>query len=285
MIKIKINPSCAWGKDEEVRKYIESIYLRQDRYATDIDSQYADIAEDVNTNGFTKVESFIEPSRLQPIKDEFESIKEKGELQYNDFYTEQVAHPLLTCSSVFDIAFDDKVIEIAKNYFNCMPAITNVQLRKSKATDTLEHNIPGNGQTTLFHCDKDSPRFIKFFFYLNDVDENNGPFTYTQGSQIQKFEGWDSKYRWKHREISSIYGEDRIIKCTGNMGDLIIGNTNGFHKGTKVAKGERTILSIYYSVHPTEWRPNFGGKMRKEHYESLPDYKKPLADFLVRSEV
>tara|TARA_A100001011_G_scaffold400744_1_gene518227 strand:- start:4159 stop:5016 length:858 start_codon:yes stop_codon:yes gene_type:complete len=285
MIKIKINPACAWGRDEEIKKYIESIYLRQDRYATDIDSQYASIAEDVNTNGFTKVENFIEPARLQLIKDEFESIKERGELQYDDFYTEQVAHPLLTCDSVFDVAFDDKVVEIAKNYFNCMPAITNVQLRKSKATDIIEHNIPGNGQTTLFHCDKDSPRFIKFFFYLNDVDENNGPFTYTQGSQIQKFEGWDSKYRWKHREISSIYGEDRIIKCTGNMGDLIIGNTNGFHKGTKVVKGERTILSVYYSVHPTEWRPNFGGKMRKEHYERLPAHKKPLADFLVRSEV
>ncbi len=211
-------------------------------------------------------------------------LKKKGELQYNDFYTEQVAHPLLTCDSVFDIAFDDKIIEIAKNYFNCMPAITNVQLRKSKATDVLEHNIPGNGQTTLFHCDKDSPRFIKFFFYLDDVDENNGPFTYAKGSQIQKFEGWDSKYRWKHREIRSIYGEDRIVKCTGNVGDFVIGNTNGFHKGSKVTKGERSILSIYYSVHPTEWRTTFGGKMRKEHFENLPDHKKPLADFLVRSE-
>ncbi len=126
--------------------------------------------------------------------------------------------------------------------------------------------------------------FIKFFFYLDNVGIDNGPFTYTKGSQIQKFDGWDSKYRWAHREISSIYGEDRIIKCTGNVGDLIIGNTNGFHKGSKVAKGERTLLSIYYGVHPTEWRSTFGGKMRKEHYESLPKHKKALADFLVRSE-
>ena len=284
MIKIKINPTCAWGKDEEVKRYIKSIYERQDKYGVEISDEYLAIAEDANTNGFAKVENFIDPGRLQAVKQEFETIKEKGELQYNDFYTEQVSHPLLTCDSVFNIAFDDKVIELAKSYFNCMPAITNVQLRKSKATEILEYNIPGNGQTTLFHCDKDSPRFIKFFFYLDDVDENNGPFTYTKGSQIQKFDGWDSKYRWAHREISSIYGEDRIIKCTGNVGDLIIGNTSGFHKGSKVVKGERTLLSVYYGVHPTEWRPTFGGKMRREHYESLPEHKRALADFLVRSE-
>ena len=238
----------------------------------------------MNDHRYTKVENFIDPSRLKLVKDEFESIKEKGELQYNDFYTEQVAHPLLTCDSVFDIAFDDKVIEIAKNYFNCIPAITNVQLRKSKATSMMEHNLPGNGQTTLFHCDKDSPRFIKFFFYLDDVGEGNGPFTYVRDSHIKKFQGWDSKYRWMHGEIRSAYGDDSIVKCTGNVGDLIIGNTSGFHKGTKIEKGERTLLTVYYSVHPTQWLSKYGGKIRKEHFDQLPEHKKPLADFLVRSE-
>lgn len=283
MIKIKINPQCAWGKENEIRAYIEAIYGRQEKYGIDIDSSYSHIASDVNDNGTTKVKNFIEPERLLAVKKEFAEIKEKGELQYNDFYTEQVAHPLVNCDSVFDIVFDDKVVEIAKNYFNCVPAVTNVQLRKSKATKELEQHIPGNGQTTLFHCDRDSPRFIKFFFYLDDVNESNGPFTYVRESHIKKFEGWDSKYRWKHREISSIYGEDNIIKQYGNVGDLVIGNTNGFHKGTKVSEGERTLLSVYYSVHPTEWRDKYGGKIRKEHYDSLPDHKKPLADFLVRS--
>ena len=284
MIKIKINPSCAWGRDREIESYIKAIYERQDKYGVKIDDTFAEIASEANEYGTTKVKNFMDPERLMLVKNDFESIKEKGDLQYNDFYTEQVAHPLLSCDSVFDIVFDDKVIEIAKNYFNCVPAVTNVQLRKSKATETLEQHIPGNGQTTLFHCDKDSPRFIKFFFYLDDVTESNGPFTYVKESHIKKFDGWDSKYRWKHREISSIYGHDSIIQQVGNVGDLVIGNTNGFHKGTKVTKGERMLLSVYYSVHPTEWREQYGGKIRKEHYESLPEHKKPLADFLVRSE-
>ena len=284
MIKIKINPQCAWGKDNEIRSYVQAIYERQQKYGISIDNSFMEPAHNVNENGFAKVESFIELQRLMAVKDDFNQIKDDGALQYDDFYTEQVAHPLLYCDSVVDIAFDDKVIEIAKNYFNCVPAVTNVQLRKSKATDMIEHNIPGNGQTTLFHCDKDSPRFLKFFFYLDDVDETNGPFTYAKQSHIKKFDGWDSKYRWKHREIRSIYGEENIIRCTGNVGDLVIGNTNGFHKGTKVEKGERMLLSVYYSVHPSEWRSTYGGKIRKQDFDNLPDHKKPIADFLVRSE-
>ena len=100
MIKIKINPSCAWGKDEEIKRYIKSIYERQDKYGVDISDEYLAIAEDVNTNGFTKVENFIDPGRLLAVKQEFEAIKEKGELQYSDFYTEQVSHPLLTHSMI-----------------------------------------------------------------------------------------------------------------------------------------------------------------------------------------
>ena len=82
MIKIKINPSCAWGKDEEVKRYIKSIYDRQEKYGIDMSDEYRDIAEDVNINGFTKVKNFIEPERLEAVKLEFETFKEKGILQY-----------------------------------------------------------------------------------------------------------------------------------------------------------------------------------------------------------
>tara|TARA_R100000008_G_scaffold372_2_gene325 strand:- start:15424 stop:16275 length:852 start_codon:yes stop_codon:yes gene_type:complete len=280
VIQIKINPTCAWGGQSEVERYAACIQERREKYPVDIGDTYKHAAEEVNLNGYSSIKGFIDPIRLAAVKEEFELIKSRGELQYNDFYTEQVAHPLLTCDSVFNVAFDDEVVEIAKSYFNCLPAINNVQLRKSKATTISESNIPGNGQTTLFHCDKDSPRLLKFFFYLNDVTDANGPFTYVHGSHLQKFNGWNSKYRWTHNDIESIYGKDRIIRCKGDVGDVILGNTNGFHKGTKVEQGERTILTVYYGIHPTEWRETFGGRMKLSDFESLPEHKRPLADYL-----
>ena len=280
MIRIKINPECAWGGMPEANRYMTHLATRQKQYPVEIDSTYQQYAEEVNSYGHSKIKDFFELDRLIKVKDEFDRIKEAGQLQYDDFYTEQVAHPLLTCDSVFDIAFDDKVIEVAKNYFNCLPAINNVQLRKSKATTMAESKIPGNGQTTLFHCDKDSPRFLKFFFYLTDVNDSNGPFTYVHESHIQKFDGWNSKYRWTHEEIESIYGRDRIKKLKGNVGDVIMANTGGFHKGTKITRGARVLLTIYYGIHPTEWRDTYGGRMKKSDYNKLPEHKKPLADYL-----
>ena len=271
---------CSWGGEQECHRYMDTIYRRQNQYPVYIDEVYQKIAEEVNENGCASMGKFVNKDRLFSIRDEFENIKNRNELQYNDFYTEQVAHPLLTCKGVFDLAFDDKVIEIAKNYFGCLPTLNNAQLRKSKATNVKEGQIPGNGQTTLFHCDKDSPRFIKFFFYLNDVKENNGPFTYVRGSHLQKFEGWRRKYRWTQNEIEQIYGKERIVSYNANVGDLVLGNTSGFHKGMKVEEGERLLLTIYFSVHPTQWLSKWGAQMKKKDYDSLPEWKKPIADFI-----
>jgi|TARA_R110000787_G_scaffold46417_1_gene112647 ectoine hydroxylase-related dioxygenase (phytanoyl-CoA dioxygenase family) len=279
-VKVTINPECCYYGPREAEIYKHVLLERKRKYDISIDNTYQDLANNIDENGYAFVENFFSKDRLQKVIDDFEEIKENNELQYEDFYTEQVAHPLLNCQSVFDITFDSRMIEIAKNYFGCLPAITGVTLRKSKETAMKERNIPHNGQTTLFHCDKDSPRFLKFFIYLNDVGKDNGPFTYVHKSHIDKFQGWRSKYRWSNSEIEHVYGKEKIKSITGKVGDLVMGNTAGFHKGTKVKRGERLMLTIYFSIHPTEWRNTWGAKMQLSDYKKLPDWKKPITDYI-----
>jgi len=280
MINIKVNPHCTWGGPQELEKYISYLTARQDKYPFTSSPEHIKVAQDASDHGYSNVESFINPDRLLKIKQEFEKVKESGSLQYQDAYTEQCAHPLVNLPGVYDIVFDDKVIDLASAYFRCLPTLNNVQVRKSKATNLSESQLPGNGQTTLFHCDKDSPRFIKFFFYLGDVGMDNGPFTYVEGSHLEKFPNWRSQYRRSELEILSVYGKDRIKTLTGKVGDLILGNTNGFHKGKKVTEGERLLMTAYYSVHPTQWQTTYGGQIRKQDFDKLPDFKKPMADYL-----
>jgi len=282
MSKITLNPDCAWNGDQEIRRYIDCINYRRQKYGFTQNNKYLSTVQELDQDGFSIIRNFINVDRLDAVKKEFEDIKQRGELQYSDFYTEQVGHPLTTCKSVFNIVFDDNVIEVAKNFFGCVPCVTNVQLRKSKATLKDEIDLPGNGQTTRFHCDKDSPRFVKFFFYLNDIGPTNGPFTYVRGSNIKKFDGWKNKVRWSDEEMQSIYGQQNMVKCMANVGDVVLGNTNGFHKGQKITEGERMLLTVYYSVNPTEWRSTFGGRIKTEDYEKLPDHKKPICDYLNR---
>ena len=109
---------------------------------------------------------------------------------------------------------------------------------------------------------------------------DNGPFTYVHGSHLEKFQNWRNQYRRSESEIVSIYGRDKLRYLTGNVGDLILGNTNGFHKGQKVADGERLLMTAYYSVHPTQWQTTYGGQIKKQDYDNLPASKKPMADYL-----
>jgi len=284
-MNLSLNPASAWQGAKEIEKYIEAINHRRQKYGLEtLDDKFKTYADQLDKSGYCVIPNFFSSQedldKLTAVKTEFEKVKEQNNLQYNNFYTEQAPHPLLTFNSVVPIAFDDRLIEISKHYFQCIPVLNNVNLRKSKKSEKPEWELPGAGLTTLYHCDKDGPRFLKFFFYLTDVGEDNGPFTYVEGSHLEKESNWRTDYRRDDQYIEKVYGTDRIRKLTGKVGDLIIANTNGWHKGTKVKEGERLLLTIYYNCHPTEWQSTFGGKMKKSDFEKLPDSKKPLADFL-----
>ena len=163
-----------------------------------------------------------------------------------------------------------------------MPGIGTFNLRLSEA-----NSKPTEG-TNMFHRDFNSPvKIMKFFFYLTDVGQENGPFTYVQGSNREMPIHWDRYHRWPDKEIESIYGKERVKHLTANVGDMIIGTTNGFHKGLKVQKGRRIMYTINFLVHPEmegsrieTAKPRF--HIRQEDYDKLSATQKPVADFLIR---
>src|SRR5258705_8124366 len=101
-----------------------------------------------------------------------------------------VAEPFLSCPAAIPLAFDQQLVDIATSYLQCVPGIGGANLRKSFRNELPEFD------TLYFHVDPNSPKFLKFFFYLNDVDEAGGPFCYVRGSHRRRFAGWQRKYRW-----------------------------------------------------------------------------------------
>jgi hypothetical protein len=186
----------------------------------------------------------------------------------------QITDPLLNCPAAVTVAFQPLLIDIATGYLGCLPAIGGANLRKSYA-----NTIPPFS-TNYFHCDGNSKRFLKCFFYLNDVDEHGGPFCYVRGSHRQKFDGWRKKYRWSFDEIAAQYGEDRIVNLTANLGDLVIADTTGFHRGTKVRSTDRWLWTMNYDV-----EPEYGGTQRpfkilQSEHDKLSRKQRAVADFL-----
>jgi len=285
--------------------------VRASRYAGSVFefTPQPDVAAQVERDGFAIVRQAIDPARLQLLYDRVEALLDSGsglqriskdsarargdlreagvhltpeETGRGQSYFRQhtnyvsIANPLVNVPDLIDVAFHPLLLDIAQTYLNCVPAIGGMNLRKSYRNELPEFD------TLYFHVDPNSPKFLKFFFYLNDVDLNGGPFCYVRGSHRRRFKGWTRKGRWTAEEIESNYGAANIVYLTGAVGDLVVADTNGFHRGTKITGADRTMLTLDFVVHP-----EFDGtqdpamfQISAQSHQRLSPRQRAAADFL-----
>lgn len=160
-----------------------------------------------------------------------------------------VRQPFLDCPAAVPLAFLPLCDEIASSYLGARAAVGGANLRKSFVNDIPEFD------TLLFHVDPNSPKFLKFFFYLHDVGPGGGAFCYVRGSHRRRFLGWTRKYRWTRQELLNHYTDQNFVEVYAKKGDLIVADTNGFHAGTKATAADRSMLTIDYLLH----RDFYGG--------------------------
>ncbi|MEG4008559.1 phytanoyl-CoA dioxygenase family protein [Microcoleus sp. Pol11C1] len=104
----------------------------------------------------------------------------------------------------------------------------------------------------VFHYDLDDYRFIKFFFYLTDVDISSGPHAYIRGTHKHK--------KWLHQligtrcadiydeKIVECYGAQNVVNVCGKAGFGFAENPLCFHKGTQPTEKPRLMLQIEYAI-------------------------------------
>lgn len=154
-----------------------------------------------------------------------------------------IRQPFVDCPAAVSLAFLPLCDEIASTYLGARAAVGGVNLRKSFVNDIPEFD------TLLFHVDPNSPKFLKFFFYLHDVGPGGGAFCYVRGSHRRRFLGWTRKYRWTRAELLAHYDEQDFVHAFAQKGDLIVADTNGFHAGTKPTNADRSMLTTDYLLH------------------------------------
>jgi len=155
-----------------------------------------------------------------------------------------VRQPFHACPSIVPLVFHPALIALASAYIGGPAAVGGLNIRKSYANDVPAFD------TLRFHSDPNSPRFVKFFFYLNDVDERGGPFAYIAGSHRRKFPGWKRRTRWTDEELAGIYGAERLRTFPARLGDVLVADTTGFHRGSKPLDRDRAMLTVNYVIHP-----------------------------------
>ena len=270
-----ITTENTYGGQKAIKLYTNALKKRQIAYPYDATKHQA-IINEIQENGYCVCKNAIDRKLIEALRKDMDStIRDRSKLKARSEYGSAVNNPLYTVPLCFDIGTLDFLDEIATSYLECKTAIGTTNLRKSYVTSLPERD------TLLFHCDRNSIKFLKFFFYLNNVDIDGGPFTYVQGSHTEKFRKWDNKYRWTHKEINKQYGGKRIHYLTAEAGDLIVANTTGFHKGSVPRKTNRMMFTVNYVIHPEDW-----GEPKEPIRKSqvVPKEKEHLADFLIRKD-
>ena len=217
------------------------------------------ITQNIDNNGYSVLDERYEKIKVNNLYNLVNEIKcfSRNDLSESKklFKDHDVKFPtysysevdLISQKCVLDIITDNKFLDIAQNYLKCTPVLTSVNMWWS--TDYLKK--PHSEAAQMFHFDLDRIKWLKFFIYLTDVNEDNGPHVYIEKthkafSKPYKFmlKGYQ---RIDDKEIYDSYGNDRIKKIIGKAGTVIIGNTSCYHKGIPPKNGNRLIFEFELS--------------------------------------
>ncbi len=143
---------------------------------------------------------------------------------------------------------DPFLLGLAAEYLGAPPKLLGANMWwtfpvQASAQDKAKH-------AHVFHYDLDDVKFVKFFFYLTDVDEASGPHVYVKGSNCQiKYKNTLLKSkRFTDDEVIQAYGEENIIHVHGEAGACLIEDTITLHKGVTPTQRARLLLQFEYSI-------------------------------------
>jgi hypothetical protein len=144
------------------------------------------------------------------------------------------------------IALDVKLLEIVASYLGMWPSLHSIG---------AWFNYPTNEPATssqLWHHDPEDLKIVKAFIYLDDVFEDNGPFTYIPGTHpfgvnVAVARKHKKKERLADEQINDVFPPSMWQICTGPAGTMILADTIGYHRGGKPTVGGRLLVTFTYT--------------------------------------
>jgi hypothetical protein len=142
---------------------------------------------------------------------------------------------------------DKSILAVAQSYLRCKPIIDVM----SMWWHTAYSKVPDKEAAQFWHFDMDRIRWIKFFVYLTDVSQDNGPHCFVAGSHRTggipdslRLQGY---VRLMDDEVEACFPRERFIEFTAPRGTIIAEDTRGLHKGKLIQQGDRLVLQLQFS--------------------------------------
>jgi hypothetical protein len=184
----------------------------------------------------TKAKLVPTPKHGEPF-DFFKRGNERA-IKYQYFERDLIQDPIIQ-----ELISDRSILAVSQAFLKSKPVIDLISMWWSTAVS----KEASSEVAQLYHWDMERIKFLKFFFYLTDVDTDTGPHCYIKGSN----NGFPKSVRRDGRildnEIRQAYPEESLIEINGKAGSILAVDTSGFHKGKNLQRGDRLLLQFEFA--------------------------------------
>lgn len=210
----------------------------------------------LRTQGFVEV-SLAEELRAELISTSREKLASAESLPQRGkkaFFSQLLSAEDRELDSVYmRVALNEEMLRMVGAYLGGAPFLESVELLLSKP---LTDDGPARSQ--LWHRDRTDTAILKLFVYINDVEEQNGPFVFITKDESKKVPEYLPHYvpdlRMEHYVPLS-----RAVRVNGEAGTaFLVDSTNCYHLGSRCQEPRLAYVAYYssgfgYFPRETEW--------------------------------
>jgi hypothetical protein len=183
---------------------------------------------------------------------------------------------IIAVPAIQKLMLDPAFHQIAQDYLQATPLLTSV---------TLWIDAPADKKYGAHHYDNDGPGFLKFFFYLTDVEEDTGAHCFIKGTHgHRKPEPFKiSRIYEDEKGLLAFYGKDNEVMFAAPRGTIIAEDTAGFHRGSTVLRKHRLLMQFQYSVMDIPYDDELHGRFQPVTVANIPAALRPVLSKLFRT--
>lgn len=251
-------------------------YLRRPRKGLDQRQRAAIHA--LETDGFHVIPEFYDAERCRELRAEIERLIDHnpGQLEVDPEASDHRLFGANLVSRSINEFYEDTFIMSTLREYERDPDLGGYTMAAR-----MKFRPSNRGSGGGWHRDVGGRRQSKAIIYLNEVNEDNGPFQFMKGShrpwQVfadQRRFGWEPHKRsFTELEMEHCFAErPGLLKTfTAAAGTLILADTRGIHRGKPMTDGARYALTNYlwpWGEIPAHMQTGFAAPSGTDHQQS-----------------
>jgi hypothetical protein len=200
-----------------------------------------EIASNIKKNGYYVIKNYYSKEQCNDILNDVQN-KPLYNIKYEKAGDIRVPNFENSSTGAQKFLNDDFLLQIG----NCLLGHKADKIKKRCQLGIVKHFRGNECSGGGWHVDNHNPQF-KALLYLTNVNINNGPFAIISPPLTSK--NYNAISQERNTRFPDKIQEDyknNIHYLTGNMGDVIVVNTQNIHRGTIIKQGERISLTNYY---------------------------------------